>query len=80
MSQLIDKAQRFGLPDFDINNAKEYIDEGEYECCSNILIVQLYEYSIAIDEEFYALVCEAYNRMKLPENEYAFLKELIKPL
>ena len=76
--KLIDQAQGFGLPETDINNAKEFIKEGEYDCCLDILVQQSYEYSIAINEQFYELVNEAANKMKLPESGYVFLRELVK--
>ncbi len=78
LSSLIDEAALFGLPISDIANAKEMLEHVEYGCAFDVLVTQLYEYSIPITERYYRqleLVAEA---MSIPVAEYGFAKELIK--
>lgn len=77
IAEQINKAMELGLPEKDINIAKEYLDYNEYEVSFNHIVTQLYEYAILIDQPFYDLTLEIADLMKIPENEYGFLKELI---
>ena len=75
---LIDQAVVFGLPDQDVANAAELLEYNEFELAFDSLVEQLYEYSISINAEYYQLVKTSAEKMKLPEQSFIFLKELIK--
>lgn len=72
---LINKAQTFGLPSNDIQNAQQYLEYNELELCLDILVQQLYEYEISVDSEFIKIAFQLQCSMKL-SNDYTFLKEL----
>ncbi|UII31969.1 MafI family immunity protein [Fulvivirga ulvae] len=42
------------------------------------IITQLYEHDIEIDKEFYDLLESAAKKMKILEEDYSFMKELIR--
>ena len=74
---IINKAKNFGLPEKDISNAIEFLKYGEFGLCLETVVVQLFEYDIKIDEDFFEMVAYAASKMKLTEKDYLFLKQLI---
>jgi hypothetical protein len=78
LETLIEKARVFGLPETDLRNAQEMLEHFEWGLCLDILLVQLYEYSIPIDGEFLELAKEAMTEMKIDSDEYGFLNELVE--
>ncbi len=77
LTELMADAEKFGLPERDINNAVQYFDYFEYGPCFDTIVEQLFEYNIEIDEHFYELCRSIALKMELPEKDYAYLKELI---
>lgn len=75
---VIDQAIILGLTAKDIEISEEFLEYNEEGLCLDHIIVQLHEFEIPITQEFYTLVESAAQKMKLPEKEYAYLKELIK--
>lgn len=76
--RLIEAAKTLGLGDFDINNSIELLENNEFVLAFDTIITQLYECDIEIDGEFYELVVKVASKMKIPEDEYSFIKELIR--
>ena len=77
LNALIDGAKLLGLRQADIKNANGLLEYGEYYLCFDTVITQLYEYDIKIDEQFYLLVTKSAVVLKINENEFLYLKELI---
>ena len=75
---LLKVAELSGLNKVDINNSKEYLQYNEYGVCFDILITQMHEHNIEIDDNVYLLITDTANRMKLPVEEYSFMKELVR--
>lgn len=76
--KLIEKSRLLDARPEDIKIAREYLREGEYGLAWDQLVSQIYEYQINIDQYYYDLVEEIAQKMRIGENEYSFLKELIK--
>jgi len=74
---LVESAEIQGLPDFDLNNAKEFLEYNEYELCFSTIVEQMYEFEIKINEPFFQLVEKMGKAIKLPINSYFFMNELI---
>jgi len=75
--EAIEMSKIFGLNENDISNAKEYLEYNEFELCFDTLITQLYEFDIVINEKFYELIDKIAKAIKLSEEKYIFMKELI---
>jgi hypothetical protein len=78
LTALIDSAKIIGLPEEDINNAKEFLEHREYGLCFDTIIGQLYEYDIEINEELYEAISMIAYKMNFPFESYSFAKELIR--
>lgn len=78
VSALIEAAKELGLGDVDINNSIELLENREYGLAFDTIITQLYEYEIEIDDEFYELIVKSAHSMKISEDEYSFMKELVR--
>ena len=72
LETLIEKARVFGLPETDLRNAQEALEHFEGGVCFDTVAVQLYEYSIPIDEEFLELAQEAIAEMKIDPDHTVF--------
>jgi hypothetical protein len=75
---LVDSATALGLRDEDARNALEYLEYHEWGLCFDIVIRQLYEYDVEIDINFYTLIEQIDQEMKLPPDEYSYMKELVR--
>jgi hypothetical protein len=75
---LIETAKDLGLAELDIDNATSLLDNREYGLAFDTIITQLYEYEIEIDPEFYGMIVKIAQKMKISENEYSFMEELIR--
>lgn len=73
----IEMSKTFGLNENDILNAKEYFEYNEFELCFDTLTTQLYEFDIIINQKFYELLDKIAKKLKLSEEKYIFMKELI---
>ena len=78
LETLIEKARVFGLPETDLKNALAMLEQFEWEVCLDTLLVQLYEYSIPIDEEFLEVASKALAGMRIDPAKYDFLRELVE--
>lgn len=78
VSALIEAAKELGLGDVDINNSTELLENREYGLAFDTIITQLYEYEIEIDDEFYELIVKSAHNMKISEDGYSFMKELVR--
>lgn len=77
LAELVTKAKALGLPDRDIANINDMLEYAEYGEALNILTTQLYEHTIFLDTDYYQLLQSVAEKLKLPEQEYVFAKELI---
>ncbi len=77
MHELVAKAKALGLPDRDVANINDMLEYAEYAVALSILADQLYEHTIFLDADYYQLLQSVAEKLKLPEQEYAFAKELI---
>jgi len=78
LAELVAKAKALGLPDCDVANSNSMLEHAEYGEALSILATQLYEHTIFLDAEYYQLLQSVAEKLKLPEQEYLFAKELIK--
>jgi hypothetical protein len=75
---LVDSAHALGLRDEDAKNALGYLEYHEWGLCFDIVITQLYEYGIKIDVDFYTFIEQIGQEMKLPADEYSYMRELVR--
>lgn len=78
LTNLINQAQNFGLSVADIRNAREFLLNHEYGLCFDTIITQIYEYDISITYEYYDLISNIGQKLKIDSKEYEFVKELIE--
>lgn len=78
--QMIQHAESFGLPGRDVKNALEMLEANEWGLSFDIVIVQLYEYEIAVTEEFIRLAEEIMEEIAIDRDAYPFLYQLPKRL
>ncbi len=76
---LINIAKTLGLNEVDLNNAKSLLKNREYGLAFDTIITQLYEYEIKIYKEFYNSIESIAKKMDIPEDEYSFMKESVRP-
>lgn len=77
LDELVAKAKVLGLPDRDVANINDMLKYAEYREALSILATQLYEHTIFLDAGYYQLLQSVAEKLKLPEQEYVFAKELI---
>lgn len=75
---LIEIARILGLNENDLKNAKDYLAHNEFELCFDTIITQMYEYDIEIDSEFFESISKIGQNMNLEQDNYSFMKELIR--
>jgi len=75
---LIKQAEACGLLNVDALAAREFVEYNEYGLAFEHVVDQLYEYGITVNAEFYRLLKAIADRMKLPEQRFVFISELIK--
>lgn len=75
---LIYAAKEIGLGDIDINNSTDLLENREYGLAFDTIITQLYEHEIEIDVQYYKLIEVIAHKMQIPEEEYSFMKELVR--
>ena len=54
------------------------LENREYECAFEIVVQQLHESGIKVNATYYELLKTAAEKMLLPEQNFLFVKELIK--
>lgn len=77
LAELVAKAKALGLPARDVTNINDMLAYAEYGVALSILATQLYEHTIFLDAGYYQLLQSVAEKLKLPEQEYVFAKELI---
>lgn len=75
---LIEIANTLGLNDKDLENAKDYLIHDEFGLSFDTIITQIYEYDIEIDNEVYQLIFKIGGMLKLDQDNYSFMKELVR--
>ena len=77
LNSIINQAENAGLSKRDLNIAKEYIDHFEFGLSLEYITVQLFEFNIQINQEFYDAIVLTGELMEIKEGEYSYLKSLI---
>jgi hypothetical protein len=77
LAELVAKAKALGLPDRDVANINDMLEYDEGGIVLSILATQLYEHTIILDAGYYQSLQSVAEKLKLPEQEYVFAKELI---
>lgn len=78
LAALIEEAKILGLPQRDLDNANDFLINHEYGLCYDTVITQLYEYDIEIENKIYSLISKIAKDLCLSEDDYLFMKELIR--
>jgi hypothetical protein len=65
------------LPQNDVKNILEFIDNNEFGLAFETLCTQLYEYNIQISSEFYEKISSCGKSINIPSSIWLSLKELI---
>jgi hypothetical protein len=76
--KLIEIARVLGLDEYDLKNARDFLTHNEFGLCFDTIITQMYEYEIEIDNDFYELIAKVAERMNVKQENYSFMKELIR--
>jgi hypothetical protein len=77
LAELVAKATALGLPDRDVATINDMLKYDEGSEALSVLAAQLYEHTIFLDAGYYQLLQSVAEKLKLPEQEYVFAKELI---
>jgi hypothetical protein len=77
LAELVVNAKALGLPDRDVANINSLLEHAEYGEALSTLATQLHEHTIFLNAGYYYLLQSVAEKMKLPEQEYLFAKELI---
>jgi hypothetical protein len=77
LAELVINAEALGLPDRDVANINSLLEHTEYGEALSTLATQLHEHTIFLDAGYYHLLQSVAEKMKLPEQEYLFVKELV---
>lgn len=78
ISEFIENAKTLGLATPEISNAEVLLSYKEYGLAFDTVITQLYEAALPINQTFYEEVVYLAERMDFTEDNYVFLKELVK--
>ncbi|MGB3586322.1 MAG: MafI family immunity protein [Tunicatimonas sp.] len=78
MVDIVNKTKQFGLHFSICQEAKEFVSYREHGVAFEFIVNHLYEQNSAIDKPFYELIKVTGNRMKLAEDKWNFLEELIR--
>jgi hypothetical protein len=78
LAELVVNAKTLGLPSRDVANINSLLEHAEYGIALSILATQLHEHMIFLDAGYYQSLQSVAEKLKLPEQEYHFAKELIK--
>ncbi|RFS17458.1 MafI family immunity protein [Emticicia sp. C21] len=74
----IEEAKTLGLSNQYLEEAIEFLEFFEYELCFDTIITQIYESNIEIDNEFFIEICKIGEMLKLPIENYSFIKGCIR--
>jgi len=77
LSALIQGAEGVGLPEKDLNTAKEYLEHREYGLCFETILEQLCENDIVITKEYYNLIEKIAIKMEIRLEDYLFMRDLV---
>ena len=76
LNEIILQAEGIGLPQPDLNIAKEYIEYNEFGAALEHIIDQLFEFDIQINKTIYDLIILAGSTMEMDEAKLYPLKNL----
>ncbi|MBF0232658.1 MAG: MafI family immunity protein [Desulfamplus sp.] len=65
------------LPEQDIVNAIEMLENDEFGEAFEILCTQTYEYDVKVDKQFFVKVVEAAEMMKIGKDSWGFIEEQV---
>ena len=74
---MVAKAELLGLPDRDVANINSLLEHAEYGEALSTLATQLHEHTIFLDAGYFQALQSVAEKMKMPEQEYIFAKELV---
>jgi hypothetical protein len=77
LKMLLECAAVLGMREEDLKNAQDLFDHQEYGPCFELIMTQMYEYKVGINKIFFALADEIASHMKLPQERYSFMIELL---
>lgn len=78
LKRFLQEAKSLGLTGQDYEIAQEYLENREYGLCFDVVITQLYDYGKTISLSFYYLIEFLALEMKIPEEDYGYIKEMIR--
>jgi hypothetical protein len=78
LRSFIERARQLGLEEKYLKDSEEYLNNSEFGLCFNTIVDQMYEYDTEIDGGFYEMIVILAGKMKLPEKEYVFMRELVR--
>jgi hypothetical protein len=73
----LERAARLGLPQADVDLAREFLDIHDFGLCLDTVVTQVYEEGLRIDEEFYLEVKEAAGKLGLAGEKVERVRGLI---
>jgi effector-binding domain-containing protein len=73
LTALIDSSKILELADHYLKTAYDFLEHDEFELRFDTIITQMYEEDIKIGGEFYELIREIENKMKVPTESYCLL-------
>ncbi len=77
LQMFLECAAVLGMREEDLKHAQALFDRKEYGACFELTMAQMYEHKIGINKIFFALADEIASHMKLPQERYSFMMELL---
>ncbi len=77
LSDLIERAVEFGLSSEDAASARDLMEHNEGGLALDIVLIQLYEYSVPVDNNFIEDSMAIAGSMKIDPIAYKFIYELL---
>ncbi len=78
ITELIRLAGAAGLPEVDVKNASEALDHNESGLALDTILLQLFEYDIALEDSFIVKAREACQAMAIGWDQYQYVETLVK--
>jgi hypothetical protein len=75
---LIEGAASAGLEEQDIKIANDFLKQNKVDLCFDHILKQLHEQKISISKDYYMIIMNAGNELKIPAEPYSYAKELIR--
>ena len=77
LKSILERAVRLGLPDRDVELAREFLAIHDFGLCLDTVVTQVCEEGVRVDEEFYREVKEAAGKLGLAGEKVERVKELV---